>query len=85
MVSGSKTSLAAYCLLLPGKKLNLSALLAAKTFRGQGNKVAALEAFRELEAAGLGKLIMLDSRRGTSAVSTTTVINMYIIICACTH
>ena len=73
MASSSDSSLAAYCLLLPGKKLNLSALLAAKKFRGRGNKAAALEAFRHLEAAGLGKLVMLDSRRGTSAVSTTTV------------
>ena len=81
VVSGPKTSLATYCLLLPGKNLHLSALLAAKKFRGRGNKVAALEAFRDLEAAGLGKLIMQDSRRGTSAVSTTLIIHM----CTCIH
>ena len=46
-------SLMAYCLLLPGKKLHLSALLTAKRFRGKGNKDSAVEAFRELEKAGL--------------------------------
>ena len=61
-------SLAAYCLQLPGKQLQLSALLAAKKFWGRGNKGAALAAFRELEAAGLGKLVIQESRRGTSAV-----------------
>lgn len=64
----SHRSLAAYCLQLPGKKLHLSALLAAKKFRGRGNKCAALNAFRELEVAGLGTLQSTESRRGTSAV-----------------
>ena len=58
----SNTSLAAYCLQLPGKKLHLSALLTAKKFRGRGNKTAALAAMRELEAAGLGKLESTESR-----------------------
>lgn len=65
----ARVSLAAYCLQLPGRRLYLSALLAAKKFRGRGNKGAALDAFHKLEAAGLGKLENKESRRGTSAVS----------------
>ena len=81
MTSGhSAGSLAAYCLLLPGKQLHLSALLAAKKFRGRGNKGAALAAFRELEAAGLGKLTVQDSRRGTSAVRMYICVFTYIIL-----
>lgn len=57
-----------FCLQLPGKVLNLSALLAAKKFRSRGNKDGALAAFRELEKAGLGKLFKEDSCRGASAV-----------------
>ena len=38
-------SLMAYCLLLPGKKLHLSAFLTAKKFRGKGNKDGAVNAF----------------------------------------
>lgn len=67
---GSKSgSVAAFCLLLPGKVLNLSALLQAKKFRGRGNKEGAVAAFEELQKAGLGKLISADSRRGASSVS----------------
>lgn len=62
-------SVAAYCLLLPGKVLNLSALLQAKKFRGKGNKEGAVAAMEELHKAGLGKLISADSRRGASSVS----------------
>lgn len=62
-------SLAAYCLQLPGKQLHLSALLAAKKFRGRGNKIAALAAFRTLEEAGLGQFVTQESHRGTAAVS----------------
>lgn len=62
-------SLEAYCLQLPGRQLHLSALLAAKKFRGRGNKAAAVAAFHALESAGLGKLEIKESRRGTSAVS----------------
>ena len=61
-------SVAAYCLLLPGKVLNLSALLQAKKFRGKGNE-GAVAALEELHKAGLGKLISADSRRGASSVS----------------
>ena len=55
--------------MLPGKILNLSALLQAKKFRGKGNKEGAVAAFQELEQTGLGKLISEDSRRGASSVS----------------
>ena len=63
------SSLVSYCLLLPGKKLHLSALLTAKKFRGKGNKDGAVAAFREIADAGLGMLSTEESRRGTSAVS----------------
>ena len=46
----------AHCLRLPGRKLNLTALLYAKRFRNHGYKKGALAAFRELEEAGLGVL-----------------------------
>lgn len=62
------TSLASFCLQLPGKQLNLSALLAKKKFRGKGNKDAAVAAFQELEKVGLGELISEGSSRGTSKV-----------------
>lgn len=52
----TEQSIEAYCLLLPGKSLNLSELLHAKKFRGRGNKDGALLAFRQLETAGLGYL-----------------------------
>lgn len=53
---------------LPGKVLNLSALLTAKKFHGKGNKEGAVSAFQEMEKAGLGTLNTEDSRRGASAV-----------------
>ena len=62
-------SVAAFCLLLPGKVLNLSTLLQAKKFRGKGNKEGAVAAFEELHKAGLGKLVSAGSRRGASSVS----------------
>jgi len=43
-------------LKLPGKQLNLSALLYAKKFRAYGYKSGALNAFKELESEGLGAL-----------------------------
>ena len=63
------SSVAAYCLLLPGKTLYLSALLAAKKFRNRGNKPAALGAFHELEEAGLGKIDTEERSRGAATVS----------------
>ena len=59
----------AYTLLLPGATLNLSALLMRKKFVGKGNKEGAVEAFRELEKAGLGKLVEMKAQRGTACVS----------------
>lgn len=65
----SRDNTATYCLSkLPGKRLDLSALLASKKFRGRGNKEGALAAFRALERAGLGKLITTCATRGASSV-----------------
>ena len=50
------TTVAAYCLLLPGKTLHISALLTAKIFRDKGNKEEAVRAIRLLESAGLGEV-----------------------------
>ena len=50
-------SVAAYCLLLPGKQLHISALLAAKHFRDKGNKEGAVRAIKHLEEAGLGVVV----------------------------
>jgi len=61
-------SASAYCLLLPIKSLNLSALLTLKKFCGKGNKKGALAAFKELDKSGLGKLIITESSRGTAMV-----------------
>ena len=65
-------STASFCLLLPGKTLNLSNLLAQKKFRGRGNKDGALAAFRELEEAGLGTLLSTHSDRGAKEVRQFT-------------
>ena len=62
-------STGAFCLLLPGKNLHLSTLLAQKKFRQRGNKDGALNAFRALESAGLGKLKTEEKDRGTAEVS----------------
>ena len=40
-----------------------------KEFVGKGNKEGAVEAFRELEKAGLGKLVEMKAQRGTACVS----------------
>lgn len=50
---------AAFCLTLPGKKLHLTPLLAAKKFRARGNKEGALRAFYQLEEEGLGKVLIV--------------------------
>ena len=68
----SSTSLATYCLLLPGKRLHLSALLFERKFRGWGNKTAALEALHQLEAAGFGKLEKENSHAAVSISSWFT-------------
>lgn len=46
---------AAHCLKLPGKKLNLTALLYAKKFRSHGYKTGAQAAFECLTRDGLGE------------------------------
>jgi hypothetical protein len=61
-------SVAAYCLLLPGKILHLSALLNAKRFRDKGNKEGAVRAFKLLQEAGLGKVIENKPSRGATMV-----------------
>ena len=69
-VETNKESTAAYCLSkLPGKVLELSALLANKKFRGRGNKEGALAAFHQLQGVGLGKLSTTSATRGASSVS----------------
>lgn len=45
-----------FCLKLPGRKLDLFALLYAKRFRDHGYKKGALAAFQELEKKGLGNI-----------------------------
>ena len=62
-------AVAAYCLLLPGKVLHISALLTAKRFRDKGNKEGAVRAIRVLQSAGLGDVIEIKPQRGTSLVS----------------
>lgn len=59
------TSTPAHCLRLPGKKLNLTALLYAKRFRNHGYKKGALAAFHELEEAGLGVMETKKTKSGT--------------------
>lgn len=61
-------SLAAYCLLLPGKTLHISALLAAKRFRDKGNKDGAVRAIKTLQDAGLGQVVENKPLRGTTMV-----------------
>ena len=50
--TGHDTTVASYCLLLPGKTLHISALLTAKKL---GNKEGAVRAIHLLESAGLGE------------------------------
>ena len=80
---GLTNGLATYCLKLPGKRLYLSELLHQKKFRNRGNKAAALAAMHELEAAGIGELEKKESRRGTSAVSTMSVVWKITVIFMC--
>ena len=49
----------------------------------RGNKAAALAAMHELEAAGIGELEKKESRRGTSAVSTMSVVWKITVIFMC--
>ena len=59
--------IASYCLLLPGKVLHLTPLLAAKKFRNRGNKEGALRAFGLLEDDGLGNTYIISGIRGGGA------------------
>ena len=61
--STDKQSNEKFVLLLPGKTLNLSDLLAAKKFRSRGGRAAALEAMTNLQADGLGVLQDLPSSK----------------------
>ena len=63
-VEEEHSSTPGYCLKLPGKRLNLTALLYAKRFRSHGYKTGALAAFNELEEAGLGSLEMRQTKSG---------------------
>ena len=58
----------AYCLLLPGKTLHISALLAAKRFRDKGNKDGAVRAVKTLQDAGLGQAVENKPLPGTTMV-----------------
>jgi len=55
-----------HCLLLPGKRLDLKALLKKKKFRDpHGYKKGALAAFSELEQAGLGVGETVNTKYGS--------------------
>lgn len=66
--ASEEESTAKFCLLLPGKTLYLTPLLAMKKFRKRGNKEGAVASFYRLEAEGLGKVVELRAR-GTGTVS----------------
>ena len=55
---------AAFTLLLPGKTLYLSKLLALKKFRNKGNKDGAVRAFFKLEEEELGKVLEVEGGKG---------------------
>ena len=65
---GGNVSTAAYCLLLTGATLDLSALLSSKKFRTKGGKEGALAAMRLLQSDGLGILTGQKAHRGVSMV-----------------
>ena len=55
---------AGFTLLLPGKILYLSKLLALKKFHKKGNKDGAVRAFCKLEEDGLGKVLEVGKGKG---------------------
>ena len=57
-----------YTVLLPGKKLDLGALIKAKKYKGKGNKIAAVAACKRLQEMELGVLHELGSSQGTPMV-----------------
>ena len=65
-LTDANTSTPAHCLHLPGKRLDLKALLKKKKFREpHGYKKGALLAFSELEHAGLGIVETYINKLGT--------------------
>ena len=77
----NRESTASFCLSkLQGKRLDLGSLLASKKFRGRGDKEGALVAFRELEKAGMGRLITSGATSGASSVCmhTSTIIYTFL-------
>ena len=67
---------ASFCLLLPGKMLYISALLASKHFRDKGNKDGAVRAIKILQAAGIGRVFEDKPPRGASVVSSSITVYM---------
>ena len=55
---------AAHTLKLPRKRLDLAALTYAKKYRNFGWKAGALQAFEELEKAGLGRVEAITTKSG---------------------
>ena len=74
--ASDEASTAAYCLLLPGKRLYLKALLDMKKFRKWGNKEGAVAAFYRLEEEGLGKVFEVSNFKGTAVVSVAQIHNL---------
>ena len=68
-----------YCLKLPGKNLNLTALLYAKKFRYHGYKTGALTAFGKLELAGLGTLDTKKNKSGKVRIVTDILPSLFIM------
>ena len=68
-----ETATAAFCLLIPGKTLYLSHLLALKKFRNKGIKDGALKALCMLEKEELGRLLLVEGSGGPCAVSCVCV------------
>ena len=69
-----------HCLRLPGRKLDLKALLKKKKFREpHGYKKGALAAFSELEQAGLGNTETSSSKFGTVSYIQSCNVNILII------
>jgi hypothetical protein len=60
--------------ILPGKALDISAIVKAKKIKNRGNKPGALEACKRLEEAGMGKLVELGKFRGTAMVMINIVL-----------
>lgn len=56
-----------YMLLIPGKRLHITALNERKKFRDMGNKQGAVETITALEKDGLG-LVLSNRTQGTAKV-----------------